>query len=359
MNICVIYGGKSPEHEVSLNTAMTIINALDKQKYNVFPIYINEQGHWQCREQIISELTEPGELRGHPEEAGVVRSLAHALAQCFDREGQTVVFPALHGPNGEDGTLQGLLELLDLPYVGCGVLSSAIGMDKAMMKDLFAGAGIPQAKYKTVHRYQWAESEEAVCREIVAKIGFPCYVKPANMGSSIGISRCCASTELADALEIAFRYDCKVVVEQEVQGREVQLAMIGNASPVCSVAGEFVREPDFFDYDKKYRSAHLIRRIPADLSGRVDSKAGELALQIYRVLDGSGMMRIDFFVTADDEIYVNEVDTLPGFASTSMFPALWNKTDGTTSEQLAEKLIDLALERHALRSAKADWGQHV
>ncbi|GIP33301.1 D-alanine--D-alanine ligase [Paenibacillus sp. J2TS4] len=355
-NLYVLYGGKSAEHEVSLLTAFTVLNTLDKEKYNVYPIYITEEGIWCSLGLLDHELLDVDELRGSRTGVSPAASMGELLCKLFSGEGSRVVLPVLHGTNGEDGTVQGMLELMDVPYTGNGVLTSAAGMDKVIMKELFARAGIPQADYLALLHYEWNQEAGRQCQRIEETIGYPCYVKPANLGSSIGISRCENEQELYRAIELAFQYDRKLVIEKEVVGREVQLAVIGNDRPVCSVAGEFLKNREFFDYNKKYKSGQLIQQIPAHLSEEVHDRLRELSIQAFTALDGAGLMRADFFVTDEDEIYINEVNTLPGFTKISMFPALWAKTDGTTYGQLIDKLIELALERHAHKQNRSYRG---
>lgn len=345
-NLFIIYGGKSAEHDVSLKTAWTIIHAADRTKYTIYPIYVSTEGRWSSMGNLERRLDHMNQLRSDSIAESVSTSLGDILQRYFSGGGRSVVFPVIHGTNGEDGTLQGLLEMLDLPYVGNGVLSSAVGMDKVMTKEIVATAGILQAPYRSFRVHEWEVKSRELCVLMEREIGYPCYVKPANLGSSIGISRCADRLSLVAAIEEALKYDRKVVVEQEIVGREIQLAVIGNDQPVCSVAGEFVREQTFFDYDEKYTGAPLTQRIPAQLSPEVNEKLCGMSLNIFRILNGSGLMRIDFFLTDRDKIYFNEVNTLPGFTQISMFPILWNKTDGTVYAELIDKLIDCALERY-------------
>lgn len=345
-NVFVLYGGKSAEHEVSLITAMTIMNALDKLKYDVFPIYITKQGVWSWLGRIDHQWTHPEALMASPVETNTAASIASILHILTEVEGQSIIFPALHGTYGEDGTLQGLLELIDLAYVGNGVMSSAVGMDKVITNELLARAGIPQADFEAANLPEWQADKAKVMARLERNIGYPCYVKPANMGSSVGINRCADQEELQSALNEAFLYDRKCIIEQEIRGREVQIAVMGNDEPICSVAGEFIREQTFFDYDEKYINGPLEQRIPAEISNDVYERMTDLSRRVFRALNGSGLMRIDFFVTDKDEIYFNEVNTLPGFTSISMFPVLWEKTDGTTYPELIEKLITLGFERY-------------
>lgn len=345
-NIYVIYGGKSVEHDVSLKSALTVINALNKEKYDVYPIYITKQGVWCSYGRVDSNLENAETLRLTSNSRNSAAPLGGILIRYLFGDEKGIVFPVIHGTNGEDGTLQGLLELLNVPYVGNGVFSSAAAMDKVAAKRIFADAKIPQLKYHSFLRQEWLENSDRCRIRVEEEIGYPCYVKPANLGSSVGISRCEDRAALCSAVETALEYDHKLIVEKEVIGREIQLAVIGNYNPVCSVAGEFIREQGFFDYHKKYIAGNLIQRIPAAISDEVYAQLNDFAIKAFKALDGSGLMRVDFFVTDSEELYLNEVNTLPGFTSNSMFPTLWLNTDGTTYSNLLDKLIELAKERH-------------
>ncbi|MDF2814972.1 MAG: D-alanine--D-alanine ligase [Paenibacillus sp.] len=345
-NLYVLYGGKSAEHDISLKTALTVINAINKNKYDVHPIYITEQGVWCSYGRVDQAVEHVDSLRMKSSGGDVAASMGGLWIRYFSGDDPYVVFPVIHGTHGEDGTLQGLLEMQGIPYVGNGVHASAIGMDKVTIKRIFNDAGIPQAKYVPIVRHEWDKGADRCISSIEQKLGYPCYVKPANLGSSIGISRCEDREALLRGIQAAYEYDRKIVVEEEIVGREIQLAVLGNDDPVCSVAGEFEKEPEFFDYSRKYINGNLTQRIPAHISHDVYEQLHGLALKAFRLLDGSGLMRVDFFLTDDNQVYLNEVNTLPGFTEISMFPALWNKTDGTTYPQLIERLIELALERH-------------
>jgi len=345
--VIVIFGGKSAEHEVSLKSAMTVINAMDRTYFQVVGIYITREGAWHNLGVIREPIANVEQLMGQPANGNVSSSIGNVLAEIFGTAEKNVVFPVMHGPNGEDGTLQGLLEMLNVPYVGNGVLASAAGMDKEMTKRVMKEAGIPQAPYVTFTSYEWERQSALCCEATERQVGYPCYVKPANMGSSIGIRRCGNRAEWEEAVEQAFRYDHKVVIEQEIPGREVQVAVLGNEEPIVSIAGEFVREPTFFHYAQKYLQGNLVQQIPAKVSNAVYDQIHKYAVRAFQALCGSGLMRVDFFVTDRDEVYFNEVNTLPGFTQNSMYPVLWNRTSGLTYPQLVQRLIRLALERHA------------
>ena len=349
--VVVIYGGRSTEHEVSLKTAMTVINALDRQYYDVIPVYISPAGVWHRLADVRGTIGDPKELRVALPTAPPGESMGDVIRQVFARPSNLVAFPVIHGTNGEDGTLQGLLELLNVPYVGNGVLASAAGMDKETTKRILTAEGIPQAAYTAFRLHEWEKRPSACLEAVEREIGFPCYVKPANQGSSIGIRRCANRDEWAAAAEEAFRYDNKIVVEAEIVGREVQIAVLGTDEPECSVTGEFVRRPTFFDFDQKYRRGALEQRIPADIPAETEAQIRRLALRAFRALSGSGLMRVDFFVTDAGQVYLNEVNTMPGFTLNSMFPVLWNRTNGMTYPQLLNRMIRHALERHAQKQS--------
>jgi len=308
--VAVIYGGRSGEHEVSLRSARSIIDAMDAGKYEVLHYVISKEGKWSPR----PILPEPG---GNP--------------------GIDVVFPALHGTFGEDGTLQGLLELAGLPYVGAGVLASSISMDKEMMKRIAAARGLPVVDYAVV------PCNGAWKREF----GFPMFVKPANLGSSVGISKARNEEELLAAIELARQYDRKVIVERGITGREFECAVLGNENPVASVPCEILPSREFYDYEDKYELDQAQTVIPADLPPGQTAELQRLAVECYRAVDCQGMARVDFlFETATGRLYINEINTIPGFTSISMYPKMWEYS-GLPMPKLVDRLIELALERHA------------
>ena len=344
-NIFVLCGGKSVEHEVSLKSASAIINAINKEKYNVYPIYITKNGTWCNLGLIENKISNPEDLK-RTSDSTVAFSIGEFLTNDINNKEKNIVFPALHGTNGEDGTIQGLLELLDLPYVGNEVLSSSVAMDKVVTKDLFSKYNIPQGKYISFELYVWRENEDLSYKTVEKEISYPCYVKPANSGSSVGINRVGNLEQLRDAFEEAFRYDDKIIVEKEIVAREMQISVVGNENPKASVPGEFIMERPFFDYNAKYIDGKLIPVIPARLEPEVSDKVREIAVKAFKILNCHGLARVDIFVSDDNEIFVNEVNTLPGFTAVSMTPVLWGATDGTTYEELIEILIQLALERY-------------
>lgn len=338
----LLYGGQSAEHEVSLATAKAVTQALDYAQYEIIPLFITRKGEWIKG----AELTEPAQsieqlqLEGKDQAHDISSFLVEQQAKPFD-----VIFPLLHGTYGEDGTVQGLLEVLNIPYVGCGVLASSAGMDKVVMKQLFEIAGLKQVAYSYFIRKEWQKNQQALIEEMEENLTYPMFVKPANLGSSVGVSKASNQAELVEAIQIAFKYDRKVIVETGVVGREIEMAVLGNDEPKVSVAGEIKPLTDFYDYDSKYKDDNTQLLIPAPISDVVAKEMTDMAIRAFKVLDGSGLVRADFFVTADDEVLINEVNTLPGFTPVSMYPILWKNT-GLPYPELIEELIQLAIERY-------------
>ncbi|YCA45814.1 D-alanine--D-alanine ligase [Bacillus sp. JZ8] len=342
----LLYGGKSAEHQVSLQTALAVINALNGEKFEVHPVYITENGEW-----IRGEIIE-GKVQGVEEltltEKATAKAISPTSLSTLSQEGEAVdvVFPLLHGPNGEDGTVQGMLELLNIPYVGNGVLGSAAGMDKVIMKNLFAQAGLKQVKYVHFLKVDWKNNEDAAYREVEQELGYPCFVKPANLGSSVGINKCTNREELVNAFEEAFQFDRKIIVEEGITAREVEIGVLGNDAPSCSVVGEIVAKTDFYDYKSKYQDGDTALIIPAEISKETYVRMEEEAIKAFKAIDGSGLVRADFFLTEDGSLVINEVNTMPGFTPFSMFPLLWEHK-GVPYSELIEKLVELGMERHA------------
>ena len=339
--IGLLYGGKSAEHEVSLSTAKAVTQAIDFEQYEVHPIFITLDGEWLTGPQLIApvETIEQLQLTSNNKANNITEFIeAHNKLQ-FD-----VIFPLLHGTNGEDGTVQGLLEVLNLPYVGNGVLASSAGMDKVVMKQLFEIAGLAQTPYAYFIRSEWEKDRDSIlakCDNLQA----PLFVKPANLGSSVGISKATNRDELIAAIELALQYDRKIIVEQGIIGREIEMGVLGNDEPQTSVVGEIKPVTDFYDYDSKYKDGTTALIIPAEVSENVLTTMSDMAKRAFKILDASGLVRADFFVTADDEVLINEVNTMPGFTPFSMYPLLWQNT-GVSYPQLINQLITLALERH-------------
>jgi D-alanine-D-alanine ligase len=315
--VAVIYGGRSGEHEVSLRSAQSIIDALDPEKYKVLHYLISKEGKWSPR-PIVPEP------HGNPE---------------ID-----VVFPALHGTFGEDGTLQGLLELAGLPYVGAGVLASSVSMDKEVMKRLAKERGLPVVDYLVFSSAELKDSD-GIC----SKFEFPVFVKPANLGSSVGISKAHNCVELKSALELAASFDRKIIVERGIEGREFECAVLGNEDPIASVPCEILPSREFYDYDDKYLLEKAGTVIPADLPPEQTAELQRLAVECYRAVECEGLARVDFLLeTASNQLFINEINTLPGFTSISMYPKMWEHS-GLPMPKLVDRLIELALERHAAK----------
>ncbi|TLS37597.1 D-alanine--D-alanine ligase [Pseudalkalibacillus caeni] len=346
----ILYGGKSAEHNVSLQTAMSVMNAVDHERFTIKPIYITDQGKWLQGKEITGKIENTSDLKiknSFPETHSMIPGpsfLPSISGNEADGEADfDVIFPLLHGPNGEDGTVQGLLELLNVPYVGNGVLASAVGMDKVMMKTAFAQAGLKQPAYIHFKRKDWKNSREQLIKQIEQKLGFPCFVKPANLGSSVGISKSTDSEDLEKAINEALQFDRKVIVEEGIDGREIEIGILGNHFPKCSVAGEIVSKDEFYDYNAKYIDGNTALIIPANLNEATYKELQNLAITAFKTLDGTGLARADFFLTTEGELLINEVNTMPGFTPYSMFPLLWKET-GISYSQLIEKLIELGME---------------
>ncbi|WAA09255.1 D-alanine--D-alanine ligase [Fervidibacillus albus] len=343
--IYLLYGGKSAEHEVSMRTALSVIQALDFSKYEVSPVYITKEGNWIKKDALLEPPKMVDELKLQSETTmnALVEINKEIVRAIENNEQLPIVFPLLHGPNGEDGTVQGLLEILNLPYVGNGVLASAAGMDKVVMKHLFAQAGLPQVHYLSFNRFEWETNEKEAYDLVEAEIGYPCFVKPANLGSSVGITKCQTREQLQQAFVEAFQFDRKIIIEQGVEAREIEIGLLGNEQPKCSVAGEIVPKADFYDYQAKYEDGNTALIIPADIPQDVYEQIKEIALKAFKVLNCSGLVRADFFVTKTDDVLINEVNTMPGFTPVSMYPLLWKHT-GVDYSDLIDQLIEYGCE---------------
>lgn len=341
----LLYGGKSAEHKVSMQTAMAVIKALDTNKYDIHPIYISESGEWVRGPQLMGPVENVKELAFTAQTQIGSNALSTTLFQANDEASLDVIFPLLHGPNGEDGTVQGLLELLNLPYVGNGVLASSAGMDKVIMKNIFEVAGLNQVKYNSFIRSDWQTDKDAAYDRVEKELGFPCFVKPANLGSSVGISKCTTREELETAFIEAFQFDRKIIVEEGLTAREIEVGVLGNDHPEVSVAGEIVPKKDFYDYKAKYEDGDTALIIPAEVTESEYAAIEADAIKAFKALDCSGLVRADFFLTKEGKVYINEVNTMPGFTPFSMFPLLWKHT-GLEYDALINKLVDLAVERH-------------
>lgn len=344
MKIFLIYGGKSAEHDISVISAYHIMQEIYYEYYQVQPIYVTSDGEWT-----------KGNLIEKKEDIPSQAELRNPSDQPFDfkelKEANSVAFPVLHGPNGEDGTVQGLFEVLNIPYVGTGVLASAAGMDKIVSKILFKDVGIPIVPYEVVTPTDWNVDQEEVLAKITAKLPYPIYVKPANLGSSVGISEVNDEEELKEAIELAFSYDHRVLVEEGITGTEVEVAILGNEDVHTSVVGALIKEAQFYDYESKYIDTTVELEIPANLPKDVSNTLRKYAAKAFMAIDGSGLSRVDFFVTEDYKIYINEINTFPGFTPISMYPKLWEET-GLAYGDLIEELIQLAVQRHKARDTR-------
>ena len=387
LRVGVLFGGRSGEHEVSLLSAASVLKAIDRTKYDVVPIGISKEGRWLTSGESQKLLNGDGEAgnprhlragdpastlgaavlaRGDsvlvpPEPTGEHHSLIpfesgsasqRPAHQAIDVD---VIFPVLHGTFGEDGTIQGLLELAGIAYVGAGVLGSAAGMDKDVMKRLFAAAGLPIVKHVTVLRSQWEKEPKKAAKKVESKLKYPVFVKPANLGSSVGISKAHDRKELGPAMDLAASYDRKIIIEQGVGGkkkkaREIECSVLGNDEPKASVAGEIVPVKEFYDYAAKYLDEGSELLIPAKLSKKQTKEVQEMAIAAFKSVDCSGLARVDFLLDPTSEkLYLNEINTMPGFTAISMYPKLW-AASGLEYPKLIDRLIELALERHSERS---------
>ena len=367
LRVGVVFGGRSGEHEVSVRSARAIIESIDRKKFDVLPIAITKEGKWlppADSTQLLPANVQPllvssqasanGDVAilGDPSHKGLISLGANAHELPAER--LDVVFPVLHGPFGEDGTLQGLLEMADIPYVGCGVLASACGMDKVAMKSLFVEAGLPICKHLWFLRSHWQSNPQQVLRKIKGEIGFPCFVKPANLGSSVGVSRANDKPSLRRAIDLAAAYDRKIIVEEEVDAREIECAILGNDEPRASLPGEYVVHDDaarFLDYTEKYsNTGHVEFVVPARLSKTMIAKLQGLAIRAFQAVDGAGLARVDFFLRrGDKQILVNELNTMPGLTEVSGYPKMW-EASGLAFPRVLESLIELAFARHREKS---------
>ncbi|MBL1173910.1 D-alanine--D-alanine ligase family protein [Pantanalinema sp. GBBB05] len=349
LKVGLLFGGCSGEHEVSIISARAIAQALhteqNQAKYTVLPFYIQKDGIWQgtaLAEQVLDS--------GKPLACALTASEIQPNRWQFPAQVAEVDvwFPVLHGPNGEDGTVQGLFKLTQVPFVGSGVLGSAIGMDKLAMKMAFAQAGLPQVNYLAVTRSQiWSDpcTYSKLCEQIESTLGYPCFIKPANLGSSVGIAKARNRHQLDAALDSAASYDRRIIVEAGVTAREVECAVLGNDRPKASVIGEITYQSDFYDYETKYTEGRAELLIPAQLSSSVVERIQDMAIQAFMAIDGAGLARVDFFYNeVNQEILINEINTLPGFTATSMYPQLW-AASGVSFAELVDQLIQFALER--------------
>jgi D-alanine-D-alanine ligase len=368
LRVGVIFGGRSGEHEVSIRSARAVIESIDQKKYDVLPIAISKEGKWLSPAEaakllppsahsflppdLAAKATGDVAILGDPSHQGLI-SLS-ATRRPLASEQLDVVFPVLHGPFGEDGTVQGLLEMANIPYVGCGVLASACGMDKVAMKLLFRQAGLPICDYIWFLRSQWQSNPASVTRRVAREIGYPCFVKPANLGSSVGVSKAKDKSGLIESMNLAARYDRKIIVEAEIDAREIECAVIGNDEPEASLPGEYVvydKAARFLDYNEKYAdTGHVKFVVPAPLSKSMISRIQRMAIEVFKSVDGAGLARVDFFLTRNDgKLLVNELNTMPGLTEVSGYPKMW-AASGMTFPKVLDRLIELAFERHQDKS---------
>ena len=355
IRVGLIFGGKSGEHEVSFCSASSIIKAIDKDKYTVVPIGITKKGRWISPQD--SELAlQSGRIEGKntvillndPSGKALVRiDNNQRLDKGSALERLDLVFSVLHGPHGEDGTVQGLLELADIPYVGAGVVASAISMDKDLMKIIFKQRDLPVLKWMTIKRKEWQKDKEKILSLVQDDFEYPLFVKPTNLGSSVGITKVHKKEELDKAIDLASSYDRKILIEEGLEeAREIECSVLGNDEPQASVVGEVKPAGEFYDYDSKYIDKETQLIVPADLPDGVSRKVQEIALRAFKAVDAAGMARVDFFVSKkENKIYLSEINTIPGFTSVSMYPRLW-EASGIPYSELIDRLIQLALERH-------------
>jgi D-alanine-D-alanine ligase len=359
LRIGLVFGGRSGEHDVSLASARSVMASLDTNKYEVVPIGITRTGTWllgtdparlQAAKESVSQTGVEGSattavtLTGDPNLRHLIP--LHSGEQLQNNGALDVIFPVLHGTYGEDGTLQGLLEMANVPYVGCGVLGAALGMDKEKMKMVFKTLNLPGVDYLVYRRYEWERSPETILDAIEQQLGYPNFVKPVNLGSSVGINKAHNRTELAHAISVAAEYDRKIIIEHGINCRELECAVLGNDEPIVSVVGEILASNEFYDYNAKYLDNKSQCVIPADLPQATAQEIRRQAVQAFLALDLSGLARVDFFLEKETgQVFINEVNTLPGFTEISMYPKLW-EASGLPYPELLDRLIELALERH-------------
>jgi D-alanine-D-alanine ligase len=362
IRVGLIFGGKSSEHEVSLASAQSVARAIDtlREKYAVVLIGVSKDGRWISGSNALKQLAAasptpllmPGlENNGAPAASEMTTTeelVPGAASKSSPLASIDVAFPLVHGPFGEDGTIQGLLELADLPYVGAGVAASAVGMDKALMKAIFRANDLPQVDWMLILRREWESKPEETIRSIERAFGYPCFIKPANLGSSVAVTKAHTWDELAQALATAAQFDRKLIAERAVDAREIECSVLGNDEPIVAIPGEVILQREFYDYTAKYaENAGTELKIPADLTAEQTRSVQDIAVRAFKAIDGSGLARVDFFIErVTNRILLNEINTIPGFTAVSMYPRMWAQT-GLTFAALIDRLIELALERHA------------
>jgi len=360
IRVGLVFGGRSGEHDVSLASARSVMANLDPRKYEVIPLGITKDGTWLLGDEPLRMLAPGTQAASAPADHTTAVTLTgdptvrrliplQGNEPLHDNGALDVIFPVLHGTYGEDGTLQGLLEMANVPYVGCGVLGAALGMDKEKMKMVFAAVGLPNVEYFVCRRNEWERSPATVMNVVEQSLGYPCFVKPVNLGSSVGINKAHNRAELEHAIQVAAEYDRKIIIERGINCREVECAVLGNDEPVASVVGEVISSGEFYDYNAKYLDGKSQTIIPADLSQATAEEVRRQAVRAFLATDLSGLARVDFFIERETgKVYINEVNTLPGFTEISMYPKLW-LASGLPYPQLLDRLIELAIERHTDR----------
>ena len=337
LKIGVIFGGMSTEHDVSVVSGTSVIKNLNKDKYEIIPIYIDKNGEWFSYDKKIEtiDILKVGE---EPTEISKIENVLQKLKSV------DVVFPVLHGLYGEDGTIQGLFEISQIPYVGCGVLASSVGMDKLICKKVFSQIGLPQVDYTYTNKWEFNINKDQELDKIEEKLNYPIFVKPANLGSSVGISKAINREELLVGIEEALKYDSRIVLEKGINAREIEVAVIGNGEVKASIAGEIKPAKDFYDYEDKYINGTSTYDIPANIKAEDMEDIRRMAIEAFKGIDGKGLSRVDFFIDKDSgEIFINEINTLPGFTNISMYPKMWEAT-GLEYSKLIDRLIELALD---------------
>ena len=354
LRVALLFGGKTTEHEVSLTSAVSVMKAIDKRKYEVLPVKISREGRWQFLQDLSSlnsvEALEKSEgpllFAGDPETKGLFLVEKATSSEALTVVPVDVVFPILHGTFGEDGTLQGLISMSDLSCVGAGVLAASLGMDKIMMKQIYFQNDLPGTDFIWFLRRDWKTSPDVIQKGVREEIGFPCFIKPANSGSSVGVFKAHDEKEFSSFMSQAVEFDRKVLVEKGVDARELECAVLGNDDPQASVVGEIIASNEFYDYEAKYHSEESRTVIPAEIPQETAEKVRRLAVKAFKAIDCAGMGRVDFLLEREtDRIYVNEINTIPGFTPISMYPKLW-EASGIPYPKLIDRLIDLAIERH-------------
>lgn len=348
LQVAILFGGRSAEHEVSLASARAIFQQLDRQKYNVHSIFINKSGRWRKVESPLFAGQELNQGQFYPFLPWGLQTVPGALHA-------DIYFPILHGPYGEDGTIQGLFELADMPYVGATVMASAVGMDKAIAKTLFVSQELPVVQYSIVLENFWLQNKTAILDTITRDFSLPLFVKPSNLGSSVGITKVKDRAQTEAALNLAFQYDRKILVEEGIEGREIECSVLGNQEPKASLPGEIIPHREFYDYQDKYQDGKTGFAIPAELSPEITQEIQRISIEAFKAIDCSGMARVDFFIKKESRtVLLNEINTIPGFTEISMYPKLW-EVSGISFTKLLDELIILGLERHEKKKTTLDF----